>query len=225
MSVRISRGNPVRKIVCWGATGQSKVIHEALSGSDARFILLVDSRDVPPSVADVPLVVGMEALDAWLEEHDASDQLHAVVAIGGGAGRDRLQLMASLRERGLPLLTVVHPTAFVARDAHIGSGCQILAMAAVCTHVQMGAGVIVNTSASVDHDCCLGDGVHIAPGARLAGEVVVGDRAFIGTGAIVLPRLRIGNDTVVGAGAVVTKDVAPGATVVGNPARPHLDQA
>ncbi len=221
MSERISRGDQVRKIVCWGATGQSKVIHEALEGSDARIVLLVDNRDVSPSLLDVPLVVGMKGFDAWLGARDVSDDLHAVVAIGGAAGRDRLHLMASLQERGLAPLTVIHPTAFVARDARIGGGCQILAMAAICTHVTLGDGVIVNTSASVDHDCRLGAGVHIAPGARLAGEITVGDRACIGTGAIVLPRLRIGDDAIVGAGAVVTKDVEPGAIVVGNPARPR----
>ena len=44
-------------------------------------------------------------------------------------------------------------------------------------------------------------------------------RAAIGTAAVILPGLTIGEQAVVGAGAVVTKDVPPGATVVGNPAR------
>ena len=43
--------------------------------------------------------------------------------------------------------------------------------------------------------------------------------ASIGTGATILGNLRIGARAVVGAGAVVTKDVPPGATVAGNPAR------
>ena len=43
--------------------------------------------------------------------------------------------------------------------------------------------------------------------------------ASIGSGATILCGVTIGELAVVGAGAVVTKDVAPGATVVGNPAR------
>lgn len=52
------------------------------------------------------------------------------------------------------------------------------------------------------------------------GKVVIEDGAWIGAGAIILPGVTIGRRAVVAAGAVVSKDVAPGATVAGVPARP-----
>jgi acetyltransferase-like isoleucine patch superfamily enzyme len=49
--------------------------------------------------------------------------------------------------------------------------------------------------------------------------------AIIGANATLLPGVRIGARALVGAGSVVTKDVEPGAVVVGNPARVinHID--
>ena len=63
------------------------------------------------------------------------------------------------------------------------------------------------------------------PAERRAGlefgrAVSIGKNVWIGGGALILPGIRVGDDAVIGAGAVVTRDVAPGATVVGNPARP-----
>jgi maltose O-acetyltransferase len=49
--------------------------------------------------------------------------------------------------------------------------------------------------------------------------VTVGSNVWIGSGAIILPGVSIGDDAVIGAGAVVTRDVPPGTTAVGNPAR------
>lgn len=43
--------------------------------------------------------------------------------------------------------------------------------------------------------------------------------ASIGSGTTILCGVTIGEGATVGAGAVVTKDIAPGATVAGNPAR------
>jgi len=51
-------------------------------------------------------------------------------------------------------------------------------------------------------------------------QTFVEDGASIGSGGIVLGGVRIGRGALIGAGAVVTRDVAPGATVVGSPARP-----
>jgi acetyltransferase-like isoleucine patch superfamily enzyme len=51
------------------------------------------------------------------------------------------------------------------------------------------------------------------------GEVVVGERAMIGAGAVVLPGVEVGSDAQVAANSLVTRDVPPGATVAGVPAR------
>lgn len=55
--------------------------------------------------------------------------------------------------------------------------------------------------------------------ALVARPVTIEDDVWIGIGAIVLKGVRIGRGARIGAGAVVTKDVPPGASVVGNPAR------
>jgi acetyltransferase-like isoleucine patch superfamily enzyme len=54
---------------------------------------------------------------------------------------------------------------------------------------------------------------------------VVEDGAAIGSNATILPGITIGARALVGAGAVVTKDIAPGAVVAGNPARPLSKEA
>ena len=50
--------------------------------------------------------------------------------------------------------------------------------------------------------------------------VTIGRNVWIGALAVILPGVTMGDDAIVGAGAIVTRDVAPGTTVVGNPARP-----
>jgi maltose O-acetyltransferase len=51
--------------------------------------------------------------------------------------------------------------------------------------------------------------------------VRIGNDVWIGGGAIILPGVTVGDGAVIGAGSVVTRDVGPGQTVAGNPARPR----
>lgn len=209
----------MRELIVWGGTGQAKVLVDAIDPQQFRLTAFFDNRDIPSPAPPVPIWQGEEGLRRFLDQRKSHTELCGVVAVAGARGADRLQLMELLKSHDIALLSIIHPKAHVASGVALGQAVQLLAGSIICTGTRLGDGVIVNTLASVDHDCVIEDGVHLAPGVRLAGEIRVGLCAFIGTGAIILPGISIGKSAVIGAGAVVTRDVADGATVVGNPAR------
>ena len=59
----------------------------------------------------------------------------------------------------------------------------------------------------------------IAKTSELDARPTIGHRVDIGAGAAILGNISVGDDAVIGANAVVVKDVPPGATVGGVPAR------
>ncbi len=210
-----------REVVFWGATGQAKVLRECLAPQGLKLVALFDDTEgLASPFPDVPLHRGRKGFEDWRRGIGNPSRIGFLVAIGGEHGAPRVRIHRYLESQGLKPLTAIHATAFVARDATIGPGSQVLAQSAVAVEAVLGTACIVNTAASVDHECRLGDGVHLAPGARLAGCVVIDDFAMVGIGASVLPRIRIGKGAVVGAGAVVLEDVPPWTVVAGNPARP-----
>lgn len=208
------------KIVIWGATGQAIVLEELLSGTSAKIEAFFENdRSVSSPIEGVPIYYGESGFNQWLSAIESRSEYYYLVAIGGNNGSVRCKIGKMLKESGLRAYTAIHHTAFVANNAIIGEGAQILANSNICARVKMGKYCIINTAASLDHECVLGDYIHIGPGAKLAGCVQVEDNVFIGTNATILPRIRIGKNAVVGAGAVVTKDVPADSVVVGNPAR------
>jgi acetyltransferase-like isoleucine patch superfamily enzyme len=111
----------------------------------------------------------------------------------------------------------------IQRDATIGAHCKISTHTFICSGVHIADRVFVGHGVTFVNDlhprACNPDGSPQKPGDWTLVETVVEEGASIGSGATILGGLRIGKGAMVGAGAVVTKDVPPGATVVGNPAR------
>lgn len=207
--------------ILWGSSGHGKVLADTIALFGGRVLALVDNDPTARAcVPGAPLCYGKAGLFAWINEHGLPQRACAAVSIGGARGADRRAIGALLLKAGFSLNPVVHPAAAVYRSATIAVGCHVLANAVVAAGAKLGAMTIVNNGAVVEHECILGDGVHIAPGAILCGCVVVEQDAMVGAGATVLPRIRIGGGAVVGAGSVVTRDVPPGAVVVGVPAGP-----
>lgn len=87
--------------------------------------------------------------------------------------------------------------------------------------IQIGAGTMIGEYASLrDANHRFGGDQAIRYSGHDAAPIRVGRNVWIGRGVMVLPGVTIGDGAVIGANAVVTRDVAPGAVVVGVPARP-----
>ncbi len=118
-------------------------------------------------------------------------------------------------------------------QARIGADCNICSHVLIENDVVIGDRVTVKSGVQLWDGLRVGDDVFIGPNVTFSNDLyprsrnadfqklqtVLEDGASIGAGATVLPGVRIGAGAMVGAGSVITKDVPPGATVVGNPAR------
>ena len=146
----------------------------------------------------------------------------AVIAVANTKDRNRIAIRCE--NEGVRPWSVVAENVVQMDDVKIGAGAILSPFVTLTSNIKIGKHFHANLYSYVEHDCVVGDFVTFAPGVKCNGNVHIGDYAYIGSGAVIkqgTPEspLRIGEGAVIGMGAVVTKDVLPGETVIGNPAR------
>jgi serine O-acetyltransferase len=91
--------------------------------------------------------------------------------------------------------------------------------------IDHGIGVVIGETAEIGDDCTIYQGVTLGgtrPTIDQAGHKrhpTIGNNVIISSNAQVLGPFKVGDGATIGAQAVVLKEVPPGATMVGNPAR------
>lgn len=188
--------------------------HPALKIEPGRIVFVDRDGGEPISGAPVLSEAEFTALEG---------ERHFVIAIGDGAIRQTIA--ERLEAAGCSPLSIHADNVLLPEHLDCGPGAVFQPFSMVTADARIGRQFQCNIYAYVAHDCVIGDFVTVAPRASLNGNVLVEDHVYVGTGAVIRQGtadkpLTLGRGCVIGMGAVVTKDVAPGVTVVGNPARP-----
>ena len=137
-------------------------------------------------------------------------------------------------------VAIFHPTLVnlygcrIGDDTKIGTFVEIQKNAVIGHRCKISSHTFICEGVTVDDDVFVGHGVMFIndrhPRATADGRLqteadwtvvptLVKRGASIGSGAVILCGVTIGENALIGAGAVVTRDVAPGETVAGVPAR------
>lgn len=190
----------MKRIAVYGAGGLGKEIRGLVEDrpSEFSFAGYIDDMVIPTPAADIAKV----------------DDI--VIAIA--RPELRMSVFDKLKQN-YPFSALIDSGVLVRPSVTIGKGSIICPGVRFTVDITVGSFVIINLNATIGHDVTIGRFASIMPGVNISGNVKIGVGAFIGSGATILQGLSIGSGAVVGAGAVVTKDVAPGVTVVGVPAR------
>jgi sugar O-acyltransferase (sialic acid O-acetyltransferase NeuD family) len=132
--------------------------------------------------------------------------------------QERVALLQSLQIPPSRFATFIHPSAYVARSAHLAEGSVILAHAAVQSNVTLGSCCIVNANSVLEHDTAVGPNCFVAAGAMVGANVRIGKGCFLGLNCTLREQISVGDFAFVGMGANVIRHVPPETVVYGNPA-------
>jgi sugar O-acyltransferase (sialic acid O-acetyltransferase NeuD family) len=136
--------------------------------------------------------------------------------------QNKLTISQQFQEKGAEFITLIHPSAEIGDNVKIGIGCVLLPHIGISCDVTLGNFVTMNAHAAVGHDAMLGDGSTLSAFAHVSGAVKLGKGAYVGIHGCILPGVEVGDFAVVAAGSVVVKNVKPGTTVMGVPAKKIL---
>lgn len=207
------------RLVLYGAGALAREIVDVLARLNADGTAIELQASIVDPGIDSPETFRGKPVVRDVRTFAGADNLRFVVALGEPESRARA--VAHLQtEIGARFASIIDPGVLVGASSRIGAGAVILGHSSITADARLGEHVLVNPGCTIAHDNALDDFATLSPGVHLAGHVSVGQGAFLGTGASVIPRVRIGARAVIGAGAVVIRNVAPGQTVIGNPARP-----
>ncbi|MBS3123670.1 dTDP-glucose 4,6-dehydratase [Candidatus Woesearchaeota archaeon] len=178
--------NKINKIVIAGAnrTGHAGVVLNTLKMIGEHSIVgFLDKNSTVDKVPEYPLIGSTEDIPTL------NGVEGVVLAISDNAERSKIS--KKLKEKGLKLVSVIHPNAFISPGVLLGEGVFIGPGAIVNSNVKIGNNVIIGAGAIINHNVIIEDNTYIGTGTVVDARAVIQENAFIVGGA------RIPMDTIV----------------------------
>jgi len=211
----------MKQIIIIGGMGDGLVvasfIEDVITAKKEKISLLGFLNDSgEDKINGYPVLGALKDASSFSKEKDLFF-VSALLKVKYSYGRSKL-----INSLNIPLskfITIIHPTATVAKAAKIGSGTVIGPHVTIMPNVKIGNHCSIRASANIGHDCILEDFCYMGPNSTLAGRSKMAIGAHLGPNSSVLDSKVLGAYSVVGIGSGVVRNVNSFDVVFGCPAR------
>lgn len=207
----------MKQLLIIGARGWGREVYDiakACIAAGAEFMVkgfLDDKSDALDGYDNYPPILGP------VETYDVKPDDVFVCALGDVSYKKHYADI--IESKGGMFVSLIHPTAILGNNAHIGVGCVVGAYANLSSDTRIGDFVTFSIKAGMGHDSSIGDYSHIGGFTNISGFVAIGEMVTVHPCCNILPHKKIGDKAVIGTSSVVLTNVKMGKTVYGNPAR------
>jgi len=160
---------------------------------------------------------GYPPIISSVETYTVKDNDVFVCALGDV--RYKRMYAETILAKGGRFISLIHPDVKLGMNTKIGEGCIVRAECNISCDISIGRFVTIMGYSVLGHDCRVGDWSHMGAYTFLGGFSEINEMVTLHPGTRVLPHKKIGSRSTVGAGSVILRNVKPGVTVFGIPAK------
>jgi UDP-3-O-[3-hydroxymyristoyl] glucosamine N-acyltransferase len=131
----------------------------------------------------------------------------------------RREIIATLVENGIEVMSYVHPTAILCGHNTIGNGVVIFPQCYVGYKADVLDGTIVQSNCTIEHHSVIGQFCDINPNLTTGGFVGIGDLSEINMSVDIINRIAVGRHSRIGAGSLLLENTGENELWYGRPAR------
>ncbi len=210
-----------KKVIIIGGEGNGGVIASCIDDNRNRFNDLQWEvagfvNDFEKEVNGYPVVGGLDSIHKLLKnpEYYFIWAIHLI---------ERNVLTEQIfKKANIPVArfaTVIHKSAFVARNAILGAGVFVMSNCYVGTNAQIGLGSLLMANTMIGHNIKMGPLCHCSVGSIMVGYSQLGTCSDLAVGSTLLAYKKVGNYAMAGANSLVTRDIPDYEIHVGSPAK------
>jgi sugar O-acyltransferase (sialic acid O-acetyltransferase NeuD family) len=207
----------MKQLIIIGARGFGREIFEAAKeslGYNSDFVIkgfLDDKIDALDGLWGYPPIIGS------VENYEILSDDVFICALGDVKYKQKY--VDLILAKGGSFINLIHRDAHISQNVTMGIGCIVLQYARISCDAHVGDFVTFQPFVAVGHDACIGNMCHLNTYSFLGGYSQIGNHVTMHTGSILNPHKKVGDCSTVGAGAFIIRNVKPGCTVYGNPAK------
>ena len=212
----------IKKVIILGGLGNGSVIAAAIDDAFRRGNkewkmtgYLNDRMKSGDVIEGFPVLGALKDTKRFIQ--DGYYFINTIYRIDGQDSR--ISLFESLEIPDERLATFIHPTAYVAPEVKIGSGCVIMPNVSISPGVKFGRCCLVMIAATIGHNNTIGDHCHFAAESCVGAYLKIGKGVHIGLNASVREELTLGDYSTLAMGAVLLKDMGEFEIWAGVPAK------